>query len=229
MLFKGIMTSASGSTGGITASRNRGGMYFRGRSVPTNPNTNRQQAVRAAMATLATTWGLLTQAQRDAWNAYGAATEVLGPLGDPVPLTGQQAFIRGNVPRLQAGDALVSAGPATPGLPTLSTLGAITISVASGLSIAYTNTDSWAGTVGGHLYAYLSPTRSAGVQFSPGRYRLAGSEDGASEPPTSPLVVATANLPWAPTAGLAMWVRVTASDATGRLSAEQVRRIIVTA
>ncbi|KKM06452.1 hypothetical protein LCGC14_1743870, partial [marine sediment metagenome] len=47
MLFKsGLITQGSGSIGGLTASHNRGGMYFRARTIPTNPATSFQTVVR---------------------------------------------------------------------------------------------------------------------------------------------------------------------------------------
>jgi len=47
----GIFTpNLSGSAGGTTASRNRGGGYFRNKAVPTNPDTVFQQAARAILA-----------------------------------------------------------------------------------------------------------------------------------------------------------------------------------
>lgn len=228
MLFKGLMTSASGSAGGITASHNRGGMYFRGRAIPTNPNSNLQQEVRSAMATASQAWRGLTQAIRDAWTTYGNNTPLLGPLGDPVPMSGINAFIRGNVPVLQAGGTLVTAAPTTPGLPTLSELGVITLGVAGGLSVAYSNGDSWANDDNGRLMIYQGRPQSAGRSYFSGPYRLATSVAGDGEtPPTSPATVATASLPYAIAAGQACWIRVIALDGTGRVSAEQIRRVVI--
>ena len=51
MLFRGThLTDASGSLSGVTYSHNRGGAYTRNRSIPVNPNTVQQQAVRNAFS-----------------------------------------------------------------------------------------------------------------------------------------------------------------------------------
>ena len=43
----------SGSIGGATWSHNSSGAYIRARSIPVNPNTDRQNAVRVAVRNLA--------------------------------------------------------------------------------------------------------------------------------------------------------------------------------
>ena len=105
MLFKSaLITQASGSIGGMTASRNKGGAYFRARALPTNPNTPEQQAVRGYLGTLANLWtNVLTPANRVLWDFYAFNVPVINAVGDSIQLTGQQMYIRANVPRLQAG------------------------------------------------------------------------------------------------------------------------------
>lgn len=113
MLFKSqLITQASGSIGGLTASRNRGGMYFRSRAMPTNPNTIRQQAVKSILGALVQSWAVeLDSGERQSWRDYGQSVPVTNRLGDQITLTGQQQFIRSNVPRLQAGLARVDSAP----------------------------------------------------------------------------------------------------------------------
>jgi len=112
MLTKGaLLGTMSGSIGGATASRNRGGQYFRQRVVPTNPNSSRQQAVRGIFAGLVAGWiSELTSAQRAAWKTYADNVPFTNALGDQVTLTGQQIYIGANTARKQAGltDALVA-------------------------------------------------------------------------------------------------------------------------
>ncbi len=102
----------SGSLGSGVASHNRGGYYVRNRVIPVNPNTGRQQTIRAFFTSLVNFWtNTLTQAQRDAWDAYGANTPVLDRLGQTIFLTGQNQYVRTNVPRRQLGQARVDAAP----------------------------------------------------------------------------------------------------------------------
>jgi len=56
----------SGSLGNLTYSHNLGGQYIRARSIPVNPNTERQGQVRSFLANWASNWtNLLIQVQRD--------------------------------------------------------------------------------------------------------------------------------------------------------------------
>lgn len=113
MLFKSpIFSQASGSIGGTTFSRNRGGMYTRNRAIPTNPNTPNQAAVRGYLGTAANAWtSLLSDAQREAWRSYGDETPVINRLGDETRLTGQQQFVRSFVAFSRAGQTPVLNAP----------------------------------------------------------------------------------------------------------------------
>lgn len=108
-----VYSAASGSIAGITYSRNKGGMYTRARAVPTNPNSPRQQAVRANLAACANYWtNVLTSAERQAWADYAQNVPVLDKLGASITLTGQQMFNRTNTVCLSAGIAMITAAPA---------------------------------------------------------------------------------------------------------------------
>jgi len=106
----------SGSIGGLTASRNRGGAYFRRRSVPTNPNSNHQQASRSALGSLVQAWNTLTPEQKQGWKDYALNTPRTDVLGQALTLTGQQAYIGSNSAKLMA--AALGLTAASPGLLT---------------------------------------------------------------------------------------------------------------
>lgn len=107
-----VYTAVSGSIGGVTYSRNRSGMYTRGRATPVNPNTIRQQVVRSSMASLVVYWAeTLTSPQRAAWADYADNTPVTDSLGQSQTLTGQQMFLRTNIVALQVGGSIISAAP----------------------------------------------------------------------------------------------------------------------
>lgn len=218
-----IAATASGSVGGATASRNRGGQYFRRRAIPVNPNTQAQQAVRGIFASLNANWNnVLSSTQRDAWDTYALNTPVTDSLGNPVNAGGKGMYIRGNVPRILAGLAGVANGPTTFGLNSLSKP-AVTGIVASTkvVTFTYTNTDSWAGTVGGALLVFVSRPQNPSVNSFSGPFQYAGKISGAATPPTSP---GTVTGPFALTAGQVQFVRFVAVDATGRLSGEFIQR-----
>lgn len=147
MKFESAFVGAmSGSVGGLTASRARGGIdYFRFRAIPVNPNTPRQATVRAAVSLLAQLWQTtLTATQRDSWRLEVDGTE----------LQGLNAYTRANVPRIQAGlsrvDELTGAGPLSVSTVTVSqTLG-------PGREVAFDNSDNWATTDDAGLLIYAT-------------------------------------------------------------------------
>ncbi len=98
MIFTpGIAVSQlSGSVGGTTASRNRGGAYFRNRAIPTNPSSPAQESVRAIMASQSQSWGDRTDAQRAAWKSWAVQNPVTYALGNSISLSGHQAYVQIN-------------------------------------------------------------------------------------------------------------------------------------
>lgn len=222
-----IAATASGSIGGATASRNRGGQYFRRRAIPTNPNSAEQQQIRGIFASLNSAWNnTLTAAQRSGWDTYALNTPVTDSLGNPVNAGGKGMYIRGNVPRLQALLTAISAPPTTFGLNTL-TQPNVTGIVASTkvVTFSFTNTDSWASTTAGALLVYVSRPVNPSINSFSGPFRFAGRILGASTPPTSPGTVTGV---FALTAGQKQFVRFVAVDATGRLSGEFIQAFLPT-
>jgi hypothetical protein len=216
----GGVASISGSIGGITYSRNRGGPYMRNRSVPVNPNSIYQQAVRGFLSSLTVAWSqTLTLAQRQAWDAYAEAVPLSGPLGDPRNVGGLGMFIRCNVPRLQAGLSQVNDGPVIHTLaaltnPSLEAAG----SAADTLDVGFTNTDAWANDDDGALLVYGAEGKMKTINFFKGPYRYAGKVPGNSTtPPTSP---ATLTNPFPLAAGQRAFIRCVAIEGDGRVSAD---------
>lgn len=95
-LFRPIHGDMSGPVGDNVWSHNKAGPYIRRRAIPTNPNTSRQQAIRSAFATQSSTWATLTQAQRDAWNAYAELNTVKNRLGEDITISGIAWFVKVN-------------------------------------------------------------------------------------------------------------------------------------
>lgn len=101
-----VISSASGSIAGITYSHNNGGNYTRARATPTNPNSTNQQAQRAALGAANAGWAALTDAQRDLWRDYAAATSWTDKLGNSITVTGHQAYVRWASVRSRIGESL---------------------------------------------------------------------------------------------------------------------------
>ena len=88
--------AASGTIGGQVYARNRAGNYARAWAKPVNPRTARQTQVRNSFAANSVAWGLLTQAQVDAWDAYAAQLTRFNRLGEPYTPKGRQIFVETN-------------------------------------------------------------------------------------------------------------------------------------
>lgn len=218
MKYKGtLIAEGSGSIGGLTASHNRGGQYFRQRSVPVNPNTAAQQGVRGYFANAQADWNdTLSQAQRDAWDAYALNTPISNALGNDVNVGGKGMFTRGYVPRRLASLSAVLNGPGTFGLPALGTVGITSITASTKVAIVtFDNTQDWATAVGGALLLFTSRPVNPSINGYKGPYRFAGRILGAVSAPTSPQNITTV---FPLTAGQKVFWRLVAVTADGRVS-----------
>lgn len=211
-----IAATGSGSIGGATASRNKGGQYFRRRAVPTNPASAFQVVVRNAVTALSNAWSnVLTAPQRAAWGTYAENVNWTDSLGQSIKLSGNQMYIRSNASRIQAGLTTVAAGPTNYTLATL-TIPTITgIAATSVATVTFANTDPWATAVGGAMLLYFSRPQSVGINFFKGPYRFGFRVNGAATPPTSP---ATGTIPFVGAAGSQVFFLARATNADGRLS-----------
>lgn len=107
-----VFATASGSIAGTTFGHNRSGLYVRARTRPVNPRSTRQSTVRALFATLITVWNNeLSGSERTAWETWSSNTPIVGKDGNPINISGLNAFTRFNTIRLQIGQARVDAAP----------------------------------------------------------------------------------------------------------------------
>lgn len=208
----------SGKQGGMVWSHNAGGPYVRNRTIPTNPNTDRQVAVRNAIRSIAIAWSLtLTQTQRDAWDLYASLVVWTNRLGQSIFLKGLNHYIRSNVVRVQNAIARVDAAPTSFDLGTAELELAVTASEATqDLTINGQDPvdDPWIGIPDAWQFVYMGRPVNASVKFYGGPYRQITAIPGAGPPPF-PAVVGTA-FPLAE--GQRIWVRTRIARADGRLS-----------
>lgn len=220
MLIKSaLVTQASGSVGGVTASRNRSGMYMRARAIPVNPNTGQQQAVRSLMASLSVVWqSVLTPAQRTGWETYATNTPLINRLGASIHVSGLNMYIRTNLPRLQAVANRIDNAPTLYNLSALTapTIGSATASTGI-VVLNITNSDTWATALGGHLLVSIGRPQNPTINYFRGPYQYAGRINGSVVPPSASQNI-TSPFPFA--AGRKIFVRCVAATADGRLSAE---------
>jgi hypothetical protein len=96
-----LVDTLSGSMGGRTASTARGGIgYFRQRTIPRNPSSPLQSAVRAALSSASVFWNtILSEAEREAWWDLASGGQ-----------TGQSLFTKTNQARIYANNSGRTAG-----------------------------------------------------------------------------------------------------------------------
>jgi hypothetical protein len=177
---------SSGSVGAQTFSRNRFGQYVRSRSIPVNPNSAFQVAVRTRMALNSSAWRSITAAQRAGWNDLGAMITRTDSLGQSYALNGFEAYCMLNNNRLAAGDTVLADAP----IYTVPTpLASLTPTITSAsFSLAYTATPLPAST---RVFLYIGPQRTAGRSFE-GDMRLIAVSAAAAASPSNVLAAYTA-------------------------------------
>lgn len=218
MLFSSpIFSQASGSVAGLTFAHCRAGMTVRSRSTPTNPDTARQRTVKHALARLSPYWGdLLTSVRRDAWNLYAANVTMINALGQPFYLTGQNHFLRANIPRIQSGISVLETAP------TVFDLGSFTAPTIVGLTVignrfevAFDNTDDWANSGDGYMLFWSGRPVNIGRDYFGGPYRYADLIPGDPIPPGSPRSL---DGPWRWNDDSRFWFTARVIQPDGRLS-----------
>lgn len=232
MLFKPILgTDLSGKVGGVVASHNKGGAYFRAAVIPTNPNSPQQQAVRNAVSLLSGMWNdALTVAQRNAWDVYAANVTITNRIGEQINISGLAHYVRSNVSRLQFGHARVDDGPSVFNLgshqaPSLTNASAGAQTVDLNFTVSPL-TDPWANEVGGFLLLFLSRPQNQSINFFRGPYRATGSVTGDPIPPVSPSTFA---VPFAIAAGQTLFGRAVSTLADGRYSTSSFMQLVTVA
>ena len=216
--ISGILTAASGSTGGCTFSRGRSGAYIRGRVVPINPGSTYQNVVRTALASLVARWtSTLTPAQRSAWDSWAIATPQSGWGGQTYQMTGQNAYVMMNSLRKQFYGSYIN-NPPTINAGTALTPPILTKADVSdqSLTFSFNNTDEWAQDNASLLILHQARPQNPSVNYFKGPYRYAGILQGDGiTPPTSPQTIA-ASFPFA--LGQRVHVRFRSQAIDGRIS-----------
>lgn len=206
----------SGSIGATVYSHNRFGQYIRARSIPVNPNTDRQVAVRNAIQSITIAWEtVLTELQRVAWQTYAAGVAWTNKFGDSVHLTGLNHFVRSNSVRVQSTIARVDDAPVILNLAAAELQLSATASEATQqLTIQGDGAAAWVGEADAWQFFYMGQPKSAGIKFFGGPYRLATATPGAGPPPF-PVIIAA---PFTIVEGQRIWIRSRIARGDGRLS-----------
>lgn len=210
-----LVTAISGSIGGMTGARNRGGMYLRARSQPVNPSTEAQQVVRNALNELTTAWNnVLTFAQRLDWRIYADNSPLTDSLGQPREVTALNMYVRGNVARLQAGLSRIDNSPIVFGIAEAATLLAASVDVGDQEINVTPSYGPWANKTGAAMLVYASTPQNPGVEFFKGPYRYVGAILGNDT--TAPSGAKTFAAPFTYSAGQKVFVRTVITREDGR-------------
>lgn len=216
-----LLSASSGSVGDVVASHNQHGPYLRARTVPTDPATGLQTALRTHLSTLCTAWNTtLTQTQRDTWNRYALQVRLTGPTGRRNHVGGIAMYVRSNLPRLQAADPLLPRLDTAPDLYDLGSASplqrAVLNVVNDTLHVFFNEADPWRTDTGSALLFYASAAQPLTRNFWSGPYRYAGPILGKPVPaPQSPFTIA---LPFTYAPGQRCFVRYRLTSSDGRLT-----------
>lgn len=219
MLFKPFIgAQLSGSMGGVTASHNKGGSYFRQRVVPVNPGTPPQTQVRSAMGQFAARWtNGLTASQRTAWDTYALNVPLLNRLGESVTVTGLNMYQRSNIPRAQNGLPIVDDGPTIFNLGDFTEPTIDSFTNPTALSLGFTEADAWVGEDDAAMLIYGSRDTGVAINFFKGPYRKYDVQllGDTAAPPTSPFAGVN---PFNISAGNQIFLKVAVTRVDGRYS-----------
>lgn len=160
----------SGSVGGQTFGRNKGGLYVRMRASPTNPNSARQQSVRAFLSSSSGAWSGLSDEQREAWATWAILHPQTNPLGQSYTLTGHQAFVWHSCRVLDQG-LVVSGDPPTGPVPASLETADVTITSTTAVSVVFTPTPLGATEA---LYLWQGPPQGLAGDPNQAQSRLVG-------------------------------------------------------
>lgn len=216
--FGGGVVQMTGSIAGTTFARNRYGNYARARTKPINPNSARQQVVRAALAFLTDRWqGTVTALQRAAWDLYGANVVMTNRLGESINLSGFNHYLRSNMIRKQTSQAIIDAGPVVFEIPEEDPTVTVTATeAAQTFDFNFDNTLPWALENGGLQFIFQGLPQNPQRNFFDGPWRMAGvtvgvDPGGPATPHVRPVQYAIAELQ-------KLWVYARISRLDGRLS-----------
>jgi hypothetical protein len=154
-----------GSIGGTVFSANSNGVYTRNRSKPVNPNTQAQQDARNLLSGVASSWKLLTDAQRQTWKDQVANYPYIDSLGQIKQYTAMQLYMAVNQRLTNAGLAMISTIGAPVSIPELQALTATGDVSDSKLEVTVTINGSTTTPANTRVNVYATAPLSAGKSF----------------------------------------------------------------
>jgi hypothetical protein len=169
-----LLTQASGSLGGATAAKNRGGNYFRKRIAPVQPRTVAQQNVRSNLATIASSWKTLTADQIAGWNALASTITLKDALGNSYNPSGIDLYVANNRNLSDIGEAMVEDSPST--AVSFDDISPLTVSITAGTPTFTIAPTIEAAPTGFKFIVSATPQLSVGISYiGQSKYRIVES------------------------------------------------------
>jgi len=223
VLFRSaLMADGRGSVGGLTASRNRSGAYFRARVKPTQVPSDPRSRARADLASQSSAWAGLTAEQRTAWNDVAKVWTTVNRLGETIKLSGFNWFCRANALLSLTGQTPVVVPPDDIPSTELHPPTGLTLDVSSHSLVATADgADPWANLDDGRISVFMTQGQNPGRTSPTGGFTYVGSIAGDSGGPTT--AISFTDLPVALVAGRVYFVRFVATDGLGRVSADVIQ------
>jgi hypothetical protein len=209
------VAAISGKVGGSVFAHNKGGTYVRNWVKPTDPNTDRQSAVRQIMSDLMSHWNdNLTPDQREAWKTYAENVTVLNRFGDPITIPAISWFGGCNTQRVNATLNRIDDAPIIFNRGVGDDLIAVVASEATQqLSVSFNAGLDWVDEDQSALLVYCSRPQNPSLEFFRGPYRLTDYIEGDSVAPPGPPVVMDAPFPFVEAQKLFYRFVITRADA----------------
>ena len=109
-----LVGQVSGKIGGIVASRNRGGAYWRNNAVPSVATSARALEVKSILGGVSQLWANVSAADRLAWVSYARQNPFINRLGRAISGTANNHFVGVNSILLGVGAEPITLPPAFP-------------------------------------------------------------------------------------------------------------------
>lgn len=171
VLFTAIVADMRGKLAGTVFAKNKGGNYTRTKTTPTNPQTTFQQAQRAILGNLSSSWRGLTDAQITAWNAAAENFPYTDIFGTQRFLSGAQLYVGLNKNLEAAGQTTITDAPTPQELPSI-LASAATITAAGTATVTIDPATIPADFV---LVVYATDQVPNGISFVKNRFRYLGT------------------------------------------------------
>lgn len=224
--FGMMMTDARGKLGGQVFSKNRSGAYVRTKVTPVNPRTSFQQANRALLGSLSSSWSFLTEQQRESWNSAVENWQRTNVFGDLQKPTGKNLFTGLNKNRVSLFTAL-SANVLPPSKTEFSPIAIGSATVASTSPFLLTIVLTSAPGSNRFFRIRATPPLSAGTTYVTNQLRTLGEAVEGDETATLIQTTAYYNRFGVASIGQSVYVEVTEVAETGELGVPVIFRATV--